>query len=85
MPDQQKYVIPEVIHIPSASDNSPKSSGIAVYKYSSSEESDHEECYEEGNYPSGYVRGILRTLLCYVYTIQKFQNFLNSIFFSIKD
>ncbi|CAH3103191.1 unnamed protein product [Pocillopora meandrina] len=56
--DQQKYVIPEVIHIPSASDNSPKSSGIAVYKYSSSEESDHEECYEEGNYPSGYVRGL---------------------------
>lgn len=34
-----------------------------MYKYSSSEESDHEECYEGGNYPSGYVRGILRTLL----------------------
>lgn len=56
--DQQKYVIEEVIHIPSASDNDPKNLGIAVWKNSSSEESDHEEGYKEGNSSSGYVRGL---------------------------
>ena len=49
---RQRIAIPEVIHIPSASDSSSKPIGIMVQRrYSSSEESDHNENTED------YVQG----------------------------
>lgn len=57
-PDQQKHVIPGVIHIPSASDSNATQLGIPVRRYSSSEGSDHDEDYEDGNNSADYIRGL---------------------------
>ncbi|KAJ7375714.1 TeTratriCopeptide repeat [Desmophyllum pertusum] len=55
---RQKNVIPDVIHIPSASDSSPKQMQTSVRRYSSSEESDNGENEDGNNMSAGYVRGL---------------------------